>query len=126
MKTTSRPLAVRSTILGLLALVAAVFSNDTGRLVLLSVWFVLNSTAAVLLLVPKRRRGHERSAAPTGTNQRDPGLLALAGVAFAVALFAGPTADGAIGFGAIILFTGCVTGWCYAPRLRAAWTIKRF
>jgi hypothetical protein len=126
MKSTSRFLAVRTAILGLPALVAAVFSNDTGRLVLFSVWFVLNSAAAVLFLVSKRRRARERSAPRTGTVQRDPGLLALAGVAFAVALVAGPTADGAIGVGAIILFTGCVTGWYYAPRLRAAWSIRRF
>jgi hypothetical protein len=126
MKSTSRSLGVRSAILGLLALIASVFCNDTGRLVLLSVWFVLNSAAAVLFLVSKRRLGLERPAPRTGTNQRDPGLLALAGVAFAAALFAGPTADGAIGFGAIILFTGCVTGWYYAPRLRAAWSIRRF
>ena len=117
---TKRYAATLLAIAGLTALMAAELSAVSWRLTLFATWFALNSAAAVLFTMSKKK-GQPRRSAPIGSaEQRDPSLLALTGTALAIAVVGGSLADGAVGVGAAVLSAGCFTGWLYGPRIEAA------
>jgi membrane associated rhomboid family serine protease len=117
---TKRHAATLLAIAGFTALMAAEVSAVSWKLALFTTWFALNTAAAVLFTMSKKKDRSRQCRRVGGAEQRDPSLLALTGAALAVAVVGGPLADGAVGVGAAVLSAGCFTGWLYGPRIQTA------